>query len=61
MAEETGRLPGLLAEYAEVEHALSDPAVHGDQAQARKLGRRFAELAPIAAAAAELDDGAREP
>jgi peptide chain release factor 1 len=56
----------LLSEYAEVERALSDPAVHADQAQARKLGRRFAELAPVAAAAAELDtaredrDAARE-
>ncbi len=66
MAEVTGRLPGLLAEYAEVERALSDPAVHADQAEARKLGRRFAELAPIAAAAAELEaaredrDAARE-
>jgi peptide chain release factor 1 len=66
VSEGPGRLPGLLAEYAEVERALSDPAVHADQAQARKLGRRFAELAPIAAAAAELDatrenrDAARE-
>ena len=60
------RLPELLAEYAEVERALSDPAVHADQAHARALGRRFAQLAPIRAAAAELDttradrDAARE-
>jgi peptide chain release factor 1 len=54
MAEETGRVPELLAEYAEVEHELSDPAVHGDQAKARNLGRRFAELAPIVAVAREL-------
>jgi len=32
----------LLDEYAEVETALSDPAVHSDQARARTLGRRFA-------------------
>jgi peptide chain release factor 1 len=50
-----GRLPELLAEYADVERRLSDPAVHADQAAARTLGRRFAELAPIAAAAGELD------
>jgi peptide chain release factor 1 len=50
-----GRLPELLAEYAEVEKALSDPAVHADQARARTLGRRFAQLAPIVAAAGELD------
>jgi len=51
-----GRLPALRAEYAEVEVALSDPAVHTDQARARTLGRRFAELAPIVAAANELDE-----
>src|SRR5882757_2260309 len=51
----TGRLPELLAEYAEVEQSLADPAVHSDQAKARALGRRFAELAPIRAAASELD------
>jgi peptide chain release factor 1 len=49
------QLPELLAEYAEVEQALADPAVHADQARARTLGRRFAQLAPIKAAAGELD------
>ncbi len=49
------QLPELLAEYSEVEQALADPAVHADQARARTLGRRFAELAPIKAAAGELD------
>jgi peptide chain release factor 1 len=48
-------LPELLAEYADVEQALADPAVHADQTQARRLGRRFAELAPIRAAATELE------
>jgi peptide chain release factor 1 len=50
-----GKLPELLAEYAEVEKALADPAVHADAARARTLGRRFAELAPIVSAAGELD------
>ncbi len=50
-----GKLPELLAEYAEVERALADPAVHSDAARARTLGRRFAELAPINAAAGELE------
>jgi peptide chain release factor 1 len=50
-----GRLPELLAEYSEVEQALADPAVHADQAQARRLGRRFAELAPIVAVAHDLE------
>ncbi len=51
----TGRVPELLAEYAEVEQALADPAVHADQAQARRLGRRFAELAPVVAVAGDLE------
>jgi peptide chain release factor 1 len=50
-----GRLPEVLAEYADVETALADPAVHSDAARARTLGRRFAELAPIVSAAAELE------
>ncbi len=37
----------LLAEYAELETALSDPALHSDQARARKVGRRYAELGRI--------------
>jgi peptide chain release factor 1 len=55
MDDSPGRLPELLSEYAEVEKALSDPAVHTDANRARTLGRRFAELAPIKAAADELD------
>ena len=52
---DSANLAALRAEYDDVEHALSDPAVHADQARARTLGRRFAELAPIVAAARELD------
>ena len=37
----------LMAEYAEVERQLAEPEVHADQALARKLGRRYAELRPI--------------
>jgi peptide chain release factor 1 len=54
-ADQPARLPELRAEYDDVEAALADPAVHGDQARARSLGRRFAELSPIVAAADELD------
>jgi len=50
-----GKLPELLAEYAQVEEALADPAVHADTGRARTLGRRFAELAPIVGAASELE------
>src|SRR4051794_15442884 len=48
------RLKGLLDEYAELEAKLADPAIHADQNAARKVGRRFAELTPIAKSAAEL-------
>ncbi|MBM9465756.1 peptide chain release factor 1 [Nakamurella leprariae] len=44
----------LVDEYAELERTLADPAVHADQAQARRLGRRYAELTPIAATAGRL-------
>ena len=40
----------LVAEYADVEAQLADPAVHSDQVAARRLGRRFAELGPVVAA-----------
>ncbi|RRD45124.1 peptide chain release factor 1 [Buchananella hordeovulneris] len=39
-----------LAEYAEIEAALADPRVHEDQARARTLGRRYAELGRVVAA-----------
>ncbi|MQA81073.1 MAG: peptide chain release factor 1 [Streptosporangiales bacterium] len=37
----------LATEYAELGRQLSDPAIHGDQAKARELGRRYAELGRI--------------
>ncbi len=54
MTDQRGRLPQLLAEYALIEQSLADPAVHADASRARTLGRRFAELAPLVAAAGEL-------
>ncbi len=45
----------LLAEHALLEQKLADPSVHEDQAQARDLGRRYAELGPIVAAVTERD------
>ncbi|MGH3415974.1 MAG: PCRF domain-containing protein, partial [Actinocrinis sp.] len=38
----------LLVEHADLEKRLADPQVHADQALARKLGKRYAELNPIA-------------
>jgi peptide chain release factor 1 len=49
------RLTGLLDEYAELERRLADPAIHADQVEARRVGRRFAELSPIQKAATELN------
>ncbi|MFY1636577.1 peptide chain release factor 1 [Solwaraspora sp. WMMB335] len=48
------RLAALLDEYTELERQLADPAIHADQATARRVGRRFAELAPVHKAAGEL-------
>jgi peptide chain release factor 1 len=48
-------LDSLAAEYADLERSLADPAVHADQAAARRLGRRYAELTPIVRAAASLE------
>ncbi len=41
-------------EHAELERALADPAVHADAGNARKLGRRYAELGQVVGAAKEL-------
>ena len=40
----------LARELDEVERALADPGVHADQARARSLGRRYAQLRPVVAA-----------
>jgi peptide chain release factor 1 len=48
------RLDSLLAEHAELEQRLADPAIHTDQNAARKVGRRYAALTPIAKTAVEL-------
>ena len=37
----------LLAEHADIERQLADPDVHSDQARARRLGRRYAELGQV--------------
>jgi peptide chain release factor 1 len=55
MTTDTGRLAALLDEYAELERRLADPAIHADQAAARRVGRRFAELSPIYKTATALE------
>jgi len=48
-------LDDLLAEHADLEARLADPAVHADQTVARELGRRYAEIGPVVAAAEHRD------
>src|SRR5215203_1222985 len=50
------RLGSLLAEHAALEKELADPAVHADQARAQRLGRRYAQLAPLVETARALDE-----
>lgn len=52
---EPDRLARLLAEFAQLEQQLADPAIHADQARARSVGRRYAQLTPIHKTATELD------
>ncbi len=40
----------MLAEHAQLQEKLADPAVHADQAAARAFGRRYAELDRVASA-----------
>ena len=40
----------LVVEYDEIERQLANPDIHGDQAAARQLGRRYAQLRPVVAA-----------
>src|SRR6202012_4196087 len=44
-----------LAEHAELERQLADPELHSNAANARKVGRRFAQLAPIVATHRKLE------
>ncbi|MDQ1726278.1 MAG: peptide chain release factor 1 [Frankiaceae bacterium] len=50
----TDLLAGVLAEHAELEHAMQDPAIHNDQTRARTLAQRYSELTPIVETATEL-------
>lgn len=47
MSDHTPRVEALLAEHGDLERQLSDPGLHADAAAARRVGRRFAQIAPI--------------
>ena len=51
----TPAIDAILSEHADLERRLADPALHADPASARKVGRRFAQLAPIVATHRKLD------
>ena len=48
-------IDAVLAEHAALETQLSDPELHSDAANARRVGRRFAQLAPIVATHRRLE------
>jgi peptide chain release factor 1 len=49
------RVEALLAEHADLERQLSDPALHADAGAARRVGRRFAQLSPIVSTHRKLE------
>ncbi|MFT3663007.1 MAG: peptide chain release factor 1 [Gordonia sp. (in: high G+C Gram-positive bacteria)] len=49
MSRQATAIDDVLAEHAGLEQQLSDPALHDDPANARRVGKRFAELAPVMA------------
>jgi peptide chain release factor 1 len=55
MTDTAPAIDALLTEHADLERQLSDPDLHSDQAAARKVGRRFAQLAPIVATYRKLE------
>src|SRR3712207_3895752 len=50
------RLADLLAEHASLEQELADPDVHADQSRARRLARRYAQLAPLVETSRALEE-----
>jgi peptide chain release factor 1 len=50
------RLSVLLDEHASLEKELADPAVHADQSRARRLSRRYVQLAPLVETVRALDE-----
>ncbi|CAJ1495487.1 peptide chain release factor 1 [[Mycobacterium] kokjensenii] len=55
MTRSVQTIDALLAEHVALETQLSDPELHNDPAEARRAGRRFAQLAPIIATHRKLE------
>ena len=45
----------VLTEHADLERQLSEPELHNDAANAKRVGKRFAQLAPIVATYRKLE------
>ena len=56
MSSDGDMLGDLLAEHASLERELADPAVHTDQSRARRLGRRYAQLATLVETSRALEE-----
>ena len=55
MSDNAPKIEALLAEHADLERQLSDPGLHAYAAAARRVGRRFAQVSPIAATYRKLE------
>ena len=55
MTKTAAAIDAVLTEHADLERQLSDPELHGDATNARRVGRRFAQLAPVVAAHRKLE------
>jgi len=55
MTGSTQTIDALLTEHADLETQLSDPELHNNPVEARRAGRRFAQLAPIVATYRKLE------
>ena len=55
MTQTAAAIDAVLAEHADLERQLSDPQLHDDVVNARRVGKRFAQLAPIVAAHHRLE------
>ncbi len=55
MTDTAPAIDAILSEHADLERQLSDPNLHSDAGKARKVGRRFAQLAPIVATYRKLE------
>ncbi|WP_099024801.1 peptide chain release factor 1 [Mycolicibacterium palauense] len=55
MTQSVSAIDALLDEHADLERQLADPELHSDAANARRVGRRFAQLAPIVATYRKLE------